>query len=410
MAKYIFFVLPEHGHVNPTLAVAHELVARGEQVIYYLTDEFKTVVEEIGATWRPCSFQLERREVNRQAHQERDEDQAGVPLFFLQFMSLLVDAIPDVLQQIAEDVRAEQPDVIAYEYFTLWGKALAHMLGVPAMRFFASYAVSEHFNLFDITPPDPAKQAVIAATEERLRAIHTRWPLPATSLRDLVVYAEPLNIVFLPRVFQFGHENLDQRFLFVGPSLLPAPATGNFPLEYLVGRKNLYISLGTVFNEQPTFFQTCIEAFRDTSWQLVITTGRRAFAITPESLPENVIITEYAPQKAILQQTRVFITHGGMNSAMEALAYGVPLVVIPQMTEQATTAEQIAQFGLGLRLDMEHVTPERLRAAVEEVSEAPHYRKALQEMRALIREAGGATAAATAIIAYSRELQTAPMN
>jgi hypothetical protein len=45
MAKYIILVGPAYGHVNPTLAIAQELVRRGEQVVYYLTEEFRASVE-----------------------------------------------------------------------------------------------------------------------------------------------------------------------------------------------------------------------------------------------------------------------------------------------------------------------------------------------------------------------------
>ena len=58
MAKYAMFSTPGHGHVNPTLALTQELVARGEQVIYYLTDEFRPAVEATGATFRSYSKEM----------------------------------------------------------------------------------------------------------------------------------------------------------------------------------------------------------------------------------------------------------------------------------------------------------------------------------------------------------------
>ena len=40
MTRYIFLNMPAYGHVNPTLAVAQELVQRGQEVIYYLPEQF----------------------------------------------------------------------------------------------------------------------------------------------------------------------------------------------------------------------------------------------------------------------------------------------------------------------------------------------------------------------------------
>ena len=54
-----------------------------------------------------------------------------------------------------------------------------------------------------------------------------------------------------------------------------------------------------------------------------------------------------------------------MNSVMESLYFGVPMVVIPQMREQEMTAQRCAEFGLGIALDQSNLTAEKLRAAME---------------------------------------------
>ena len=35
MSKIVFFCIPAHGHTNPTIEVIRELVARGNEVVYY---------------------------------------------------------------------------------------------------------------------------------------------------------------------------------------------------------------------------------------------------------------------------------------------------------------------------------------------------------------------------------------
>ncbi len=52
MATYAVFCTPGYGHVNPTLALAQELVACGERVIYYLPEDFRPAVEATGAVFR----------------------------------------------------------------------------------------------------------------------------------------------------------------------------------------------------------------------------------------------------------------------------------------------------------------------------------------------------------------------
>ena len=58
MTSYMFLNVPGYGHVNATLAVAKELVRRGERVIYYLTEEFRPAIEATGATFRGYESQM----------------------------------------------------------------------------------------------------------------------------------------------------------------------------------------------------------------------------------------------------------------------------------------------------------------------------------------------------------------
>jgi MGT family glycosyltransferase len=86
-----------------------------------------------------------------------------------------------------------------------------------------------------------------------------------------------------------------------------------------------------------------------------------------------------------------------MNSVMESLYHGVPLVTLPQMVEQDVNARRVEELGLGVRLDPAAVTPEQLRRAVTSLldDDATHAR--LAYLRASARDAGGAVAAADAI-------------
>jgi UDP:flavonoid glycosyltransferase YjiC (YdhE family) len=58
MTNYIFLPPPGYGHVNPTLALAHEIVQRGQDVIYYLPEPFREAVQVTGALFRPYDSKL----------------------------------------------------------------------------------------------------------------------------------------------------------------------------------------------------------------------------------------------------------------------------------------------------------------------------------------------------------------
>ena len=56
-------------------------------------------------------------------------------------------------------------------------------------------------------------------------------------------------------------------------------------------------------------------------------------------------------QIAVLQIADVFLTHCGMNSASEALYFGVPLVMLPQTPEQGGVYTRVLELGAGVKLD-----------------------------------------------------------
>ncbi|MGI9001863.1 MAG: nucleotide disphospho-sugar-binding domain-containing protein [Pseudonocardia sp.] len=114
-------------------------------------------------------------------------------------------------------------------------------------------------------------------------------------------------------------------------------------------------------------------------------------------LPPTVDARPWFPQLAVLRHAAAFVSHAGMNSTMEALYYGVPMVTFPQMPEQAANADQVQELGLGERLDPETLTPDTLRAAVSRVSSHPTVRARLDRMRRIARDSGGAARGADLI-------------
>lgn len=69
----------------------------------------------------------------------------------------------------------------------------------------------------------------------------------------------------------------------------------------------------------------------------------------------------------MLQRVDAFITHGGMNSASEALYYNVPMVLVPMISDQPIVANRVQELGLGIAVNKNELTPAILKAALVEV-------------------------------------------
>jgi MGT family glycosyltransferase len=406
--RYLFFPAPAHGHVNPMMPLARELVSRGEQVHVYLTREFEPQVRSAGAT-----LDLLGEEFSMFKHVEDLQDDGPVEAekMFRRMMPKMLNAMADGMRLapgVLERLRSEEPGCLVYDPMCLWGRSVAAALRWPAATFHTTFVMTPDSAVarkmreqFPKVPPPAALVGMLRLFWSSTRN-HRRHGMPRLGLSNLFYAEEPLNIVPVPRPFQAEAERFDERFIFVGPAVLDRGDSGDFPLERLEeGRPTLLISLGTTpLSRRPDFFQACFTALGGTRWQVVLACGP---GVDPSRLgaPDNFIVRQRVPQLEVLKRARVFITHCGMNSTMEALWYGVPIVAFPQMGEQAFNADRVVELGAGLRL-MQGLTPspQALREAVERLDTEPQWHTRLAELQVSVRESGGPRRAADALQQY----------
>jgi MGT family glycosyltransferase len=403
MAKYVFLNMPARGHVNPTLAVVQELVRRGQEVSYYLTEEFRDVVQATGAVFQPYESKLKGMPTMPPSFSSVGgaPTGSGGPMFLLEDMR-------SVPPQVIDRLRAQQPDVIVYDFLCVWARTLIDELHVPAVATRATYASNEHFNMMEHMRE---RMQNLPAAREWMERMRARMAEPGGSspnrLADIISVfsrAEQLNIIFMPKEFQPAAETFDDRYLFVGPSILPRHEAPDFPFDQLSSdRPLLYISLGSIFTNQPEFYKQCFAAFADQPWQVVLSIGKHLDPSTLGPVPENFLLSSYAPQLDILPRTRLFVTHAGTNSVMESMYFGVPMVLIPQQPEQQMHAQRIVDLGLGVLLDKGSVTASTLREAVERVAHDEAYRQRAQRMQQSVRATGGYQRAVDALMQFTQE-------
>src|SRR4029077_17203491 len=131
--------------------------------------------------------------------------------------------------------------------------------------------------------------------------------------------------------------------------------------------------------------------------QVVLSLGKN---IGPENLgriPSNAIVVRSAPQIELLKRAALRITHAGLNTALESLAHGVPMVTIPIGYDQPGTAARIAHHGVGEFIELDELTTERLRALIEKVLQDPSYRNRAEYFQRVISKTRGLDVAANII-------------
>lgn len=396
MAKILLVNVSASGHLNPTLPVAAELVTRGEEVTYAAPFSVEAAVRATGAAF----FGYES------AFGKGVAPARGAAFPLAAILPRLVDEVEQAMPTLLDRSLELRPDAIVFDSMALAGWFLAGALKLRTARFCASYAGNDRWSMMTVMRDrgiafDPS---LLGEITPRLAGLAQRYDVDVSQGPMLLGRAADLNISFMPRAFQPEGDTFDDRFFFTGPSIKDRPATDDFPLHELDESPLpiLLISLGTVFNDWPEFFDMCFSAFGGAPWRVVLATGTRVDPSIMARAPSNFIARAHVPQLEVLKRAKAFVTHGGMNSTMEALSFGVPLVVVPQMMEQSVTAGRVQEMGLGVALQNEEVTPSVLAAAVARISTESSFAEEVAKMRVHIREAGGYPRAAQAIMDFAR--------
>ena len=92
-----------------------------------------------------------------------------------------------------------------------------------------------------------------------------------------------------------------------------------------------------------------------------------------EETSERGLVVTWCPQLEVLAHKAVgcFMTHGGWNSTLEALSLGVPVVSMPQWSDQATNSKFLMDvWKVGIRVKVDEkgiVTREEIELCIKEV-------------------------------------------
>jgi MGT family glycosyltransferase len=233
-----------------------------------------------------------------------------------------------------------------------------------------------------------------------LNAYRRTWKLPAAQIPD-DDFSTLAQISQQPPSFEFPRVRLPEVFRFAGPFRKPK-SNIPFPWERLDGRPLVYASLGTLQNRNVELFQMFVKACQNLPVQLVLSHGGGLNGEQAAALSANAVVVDYAPQFELLARSRAAITHAGLNTVLDCLTHGVPMVTIPITYEQPAIAERVRWTGCGKVLPVEHANSSSIRHALSELLTADHFRQSASRIASEISTLGGAKEAAECIASVIR--------
>ena len=383
--RIMWFCIPAFGHTNPTVEFARELVRRGHDIRYYSFESFRQRIEAAGAAFVPCDRFLPPLTAESERRLKR------VSTTEMSVQSFRTTANMDAT--LTRDIEAFHPDLVISDSACFWGKLTAMKHRLPLVCSTTTFAFNRYSSKYMRQSPGELADILLGLprlNREAKRLAALGYPVKSAleivqndNDTDTVVYTSPR--------FQPCSETFDAaHYRFVGPcvrDVAPELKDGRRPL--------VYISLGTVINDRPDFYRTCVEALKDAPAEALIACGRDFDPETLAPLPGNIRIEPSVDQMAVLARTRLFVTHCGMNSASEGLYMAVPELLYPQTGEQWAVARRVEEMGAGRMLpEAAARDPRKLRALVIQALGDDALSKAASAMRDDLRACGGASAAA----------------
>jgi MGT family glycosyltransferase len=319
-----------------------------------------------------------------------------------------------LFQDAPAAIRDEGIDALIVDQVEMAGGTVAALLGLPFVSVAVALPVNTNPHVPHCTVPWLHRTGVGARLRNRvgnaafewlfsgvLRTINRQrrvWGLPPS--RNInVLFSGLAQVTQLPAALELPGGRPPPHFHYTGPW---TDAAGRAPVDFPWSRLDpsrplAYASMGTLQNGVLRTFRMIAEACAGLDLQLVISLGGGQDPALLGNLPGDPIVVGYAPQLDLIRRSALTISHGGLNTALESAAEGVPMVVLPVTYDQPGVGARVEWSGVGRSIPVRRLTVDRLREAVRTVLGDPAYRERAVQVQSSIEAADGLNRAADVI-------------
>jgi UDP:flavonoid glycosyltransferase YjiC (YdhE family) len=340
--KIAFALIPEKGHINPYIGPAQALVDMGHQVVVGAPGDISDQIARAGLVFRPdlVAASADDRVTRGPELVELIQDPQRLSGWIEQ---LLLGGIADQVPRIRDWLQRERADVAVVDPLYYPAAIAAHQCGLP----WASVS-----NSLNPVVPNDLHSALLGTLRrislKRSQLFRDHGLDPAFSSAD--VLSPYLTVAFATEAL-VGES--PPGVTLVGPSFPLRDRGDEVEMRPLTAdRPVVYASFGSQLSHWPQLFERLLDAGRRVGAHLVFSMGDLAGESRWATLIPDCDVYSYAPQLEVLRQASVFVSHGGANSVMEAVACGVPMLLSPMCNDQFHQAYFVEQAGIGCVEDL----------------------------------------------------------
>lgn len=399
------------GHINPMNALGRELIKRGHRVTQIQVPDAQSQVLAAGLEFQVIGEQEFPSGILAQQFQQLGK------LSGLAAVKYTVNLIKQggfvVLRDAPELVKSLEIEALLVDQVSAEGATVAEHLNIPFITICNALILNQEPGIPPFITPwlynkswwallrNQVAYSVLEIVAQPIRKVvdeyRQKWNLPRyKNVGD--VFSKLAQISQQPAEFEFPRSCLPDNFHFTAPfSDTKAREPVAFPYDKLNGKPLIYASMGTLQNRRQEIFQTIAVACLGLEAQLVISLGGYNNPNALQNLPGAPLIVSYAPQLELLKKATLTITHAGMNTALESLSNGVPMVAIPITNDQPGVGARITWTKTGEVVPLSRLSVPKLRTAIKHVLENDIYKQNALKLQTAIHKAGGVSHAADII-------------
>lgn len=395
--------LGTRGDVQPYLALALGLIARGHDVQLTAPVQFEAMVRERNVAFAPLPGEF-------LALLDTPEGKAAIAggKGFSGGFKLLKHIRPLMRRFLDEEwssTKTISPDVIVYHPKALGVPHIAEKLG-------CRFILASPLPGFTPTSAFPTPLLPFASLGPLNRISHglaikgmnvlfggllrdwrkTTLGLPPRSTGKIApsgtLYAYSPHVVPVPR--DWGRDVLVSGYWFLDHDDWHPPE--DLAAFLKAGEPPVYIGFGSMPGLDPVnTAATVIEALAKTGKRGVLATG--GGAMEPQQIPPTIHVIREAPHDKLFPHVGATVHHGGAGTTAASLRAGKPMTICPFLGDQPFWARRMCDLGVAPRpLDRKRLSVETLAAAIVQMDH-PQMRERAATLGAAIRQEHGITAA-----------------
>lgn len=408
--KIGFLSMPLTGHLHPMTALGRKMQARGHDVTFFGLGDAARIVHGAGLNFVPFG-ENEYPVGSTPAMYARLAALKGEEVARYSFQEMHPQRTRVTLEQLPEHLARRGIEAFVIDTIHFFAELVPMHMGIP----YAHIWNVLHIDSSGATPPclfgweyedtlaararnveaikkmnsvlKPIQRVARAWAEDH--GLEIDWETSNATISKLAVITQT------PKEFDFPNVPQAPAFHYTGPF---RDDEGReyvaFPWERLTGEPLIYASMGTLVNGLADVFRIILKAAAIPGRQLVLSIGGNIQIDEIGPIPANAIVVPKAPQIELLERAELCITHAGINTTLESLSLGVPMVAIPVGFDQPGIAARIVYHGAGESVALASMKTEDLSGAIERVLGDPSYRDTARRFQAAISQTHGLDLAA----------------